>query len=272
LLADSESFIRRITLLREKVEAFDRYPFSIPAVKHLDSLNLDAKVTFLMGENGSGKSTLIEAIAVAAGFNAEGGTQNFSFATRRSESELHRVLRLVRGVRRPATGFFLRAESYFNVATNIEEMDSDPWANALRGPPVIDSFGGTSLHEQSHGESFMALVKHRFGKNGLYILDEPEAALSPKRQLELLRSMYELAEQKNCQFIVATHSPILLGYPKALLYELSAEGIHPTIYEATEHYTVTRDFLLNREKHLRELLGEQEELEELEWLRSTRKS
>src|SRR5882724_10652848 len=151
-------FLRAIRLVRDEVPGFDAYPFSIPAIRSLDELALDPKVTFLIGDNGSGKSTLIEAIAVLAGFNAEGGSKNFRFATRSSESPLHKYMRPVRGVQRPRDGFFLRAESYFNVATEIENLDKAPG----RGPPLITSYGGVSLHEQSHGESFLALATHRF--------------------------------------------------------------------------------------------------------------
>jgi len=249
-----DAFVRAITLLREKVESFERYPFSIPAIRALDSLDLHPKVTFFVGENGSGKSTLIEAIAVAARFNAEGGSQNFNFATRRSESELHTAIRLVRGVRRPKTGYFLRAESYFNVATEVDRIARE----VPRGRDVLEAHGGRSLHEQSHGESFLALVQNRFYANGLYILDEPEAALSPQRQLSFLVSLDELARRKNCQFIIATHSPIILAYPEATIYGLGSRGPTKVAYEDTEHYALTRDFLQNRERYLRRLFGNDE--------------
>lgn len=250
--AAREMFIREVVLQRDKVADFARYPFSFFAVRHLETLKPHPKVTFFVGENGSGKSTLVEAIAVAAGFNAEGGTANFNFATRRSESPLHAALKLVRGVRRPRNGFFLRAESYFNVASHIEEMDREP---AL-APPVINSYGGVSLHEQSHGESFLALVKNRFGADGLYILDEPEAALSPQRQLALLKLIDELAEKKRSQFIIATHSPIILAYPEALILSLDgANGPEAVDYEETEHFKLTRDFLVDRVRYLNRLLG-----------------
>jgi predicted ATPase len=238
-----EVFIREVVLLRDKVPDFGRYPFSIPVVRHLDKLRLHPKVTFFVGENGSGKSTLIEAVAVAAGFNAEGGSRNFNFATRRSESELHQFLRLVRGVRRPRTGYFLRAESFFNLASEIE-----------RNPDAVAGHGGVVHHEKSHGEAFLALVQHRFFANGLYILDEPEAALSPQRQLALLKLIDELAQQKASQFIIATHSPIVLAYPDAVIYSLDGEnGATAVEYESTEHFALTRDFLLNRERYLKRL-------------------
>ncbi|MFT3694911.1 MAG: AAA family ATPase [Kofleriaceae bacterium] len=244
-------YLRAVRLVRDSVEDFSVYPFSIPAIHGLEQLDLDAKITFLVGENGAGKSTLIEAIAVLAGFNAEGGTKNFRFGTRRSESKLHQFMRPVRGVRRPRDGFFLRAESYFNVATEIENLDREP----LGAPRVIDSYGGVSLHEQSHGESFLALATHRFGGHGLYILDEPEAALSPKRQLSLLAIIHDLVEHQASQFVIATHSPILMAYPGARIYQLSTAGIQPIAYEETEHYSLTRDFLNSPERYFKNLFG-----------------
>jgi predicted ATPase len=240
----SDQFAIEVRLKRGEVPSFDGYPFSLPAIRNLDVLPLHRAVTLLVGENGSGKSTLLEAIAVAAGFNAEGGTKNFRFGTRSSHSPLYEYLRLVKGVRRPKDGFFLRAESFFNVATEIERLDSEGG-----GPPVIDSYGGRSLHEQSHGESFMALMMHRFGGNGLYLLDEPEAALSPQRQLSALARIHDLVKA-NSQFIIATHSPILLAYPDAYIYSCSSEGIELTDYTDTEHYRVTRDFLANPKRML----------------------
>ena len=205
------------------------------------------QVTYFVGENGSGKSTLLEAIAVAAGFNPEGGSMNFRFSTRSSESSLAGAIRLVRSVRRPRTGFFLRAESFFNLATAIEQLDKQPG-----GSPIIGSYGGRSLHEQSHGESFIALALHRFGPNGLYILDEPEAALSPLRQMSMLRRMRDLVQQ-GCQFIVATHAPILLSYPGAWIYELDEHGLRRVDYENTATVRVTREFLDDRDATLTEL-------------------
>lgn len=232
-------YLRGVRLVRESVVDFDVYPFSIPSIRSLEALELDGKVTFLIGENGAGKSTLIEAIAVLAGFNAEGGSKNFRFGTRRSESCLHQFMRPVRGHRRPRDGFFLRAESYFNVATEIERLDEEPSG----GGSIIGLYGGVSLHEQSHGESFIALATHRFRGQGLYILDEPEAALSPQRQLSLLSVIHDHVEERGSQFVIATHSPILMAYPNALIYRLGASGIERVAYEETEHYRITREFL-----------------------------
>lgn len=216
-------------------------------------LLLEQPVTFLVGENGTGKSTLLEAIAVAAGFNAEGGTRNFTFSSRETHSQLYEYLHLVKGVRRPRDGFFLRAESFYNVASNIDDLNKIPTSR----PPLIDSYGGKSLHEQSHGESFLALVLNRFGGEGLYLLDEPEAALSPSRQMSLLAYLHQLVE-RNSQLVIATHSPILMAYPGAYIYVLSKdEGICRTPYEQTEHYIVTREFLNHPEKMIQYLLCEE---------------
>src|SRR5580704_1919087 len=242
-------FVRSVALRRDKVQSFDQYPFCLPVVKALTQIDLHAKVTFFVGENGSGKSTLLEAIAISLGFNAEGGSKNFRFGTRRSHSVLHEYLRLAKGFKRPRDGFFLRAESFFNVATEIENLDAEP----SFGPPVIDSYGGRSLHEQSHGESFLALMLERFGGQGVYILDEPEAALSPQRQLAVLSRMHDLVRDDS-QFVVATHSPILMAYPDACIYRCDEDGLTKVAYQDTEHFKVTRDFLANPERMLRVLM------------------
>ena len=215
----SRQYLSQVRLRRDDVPSFDRYPFALPAVRHLDVLDFHPQVTFLIGENGSGKSTLLEAIAISLGFNPEGGTKNFHFGTRASHSELHDYIRLAKGIKRPRDGFFLRAESFFNVATEIEKLDSEPG-----GPPIIDSYGGLSLHEQSHGESIMALMLRRFGGHGLYLLDEPEAALSPHRQLSALARLHDLVRDSS-QFVIATHSPILMAYPDAWIYNISTGGV-----------------------------------------------
>jgi len=246
-------YLRGVSLRREDVPSYDSYPFSIPAVRELRGLEFHPDVTFIIGENGCGKSTLLEAIAAAWGFNPEGGTVNFRFSTRASHSELHTHLRLVKSTRRPKDGFFLRAESFFNVATDIERMDAEP----TLGSPVINSYGGRSLHEQSHGESFLALMLHRFGGNGLYILDEPEAALSPARQLAVLRRIHQLVEEHS-QFIIATHSPILMAYPSAKILLLDDTGFTEVRYEETEHYAVTKAFLADPRHMLEQLFADDE--------------
>ena len=233
------------------------YLAELPAVRFLEksgSLPINADVTFLVGENGTGKSTLIEAIAVACGFNPEGGTKNFSFSTSGDGENFHSDLWehiAVSRIRYPKDGFFLRAESFFNVATYIDKLDRIPGAGAR----IIGGYGGISLHEQSHGESFLALVQNRFFGNGLYILDEPEAALSPMRLMTLIAELSRLVKQDS-QFIISTHSPILLAFPGAEVLQLSDSGIERVGYRDTEHYRVTRRFLENPEKMLRYLTEE----------------
>ena len=245
----SKQYVSQVRLKADQVASFDRYPFCLPAVRHLGTLELHPKVTFVVGENGSGKSTLLEAIAVAYGFNPEGGTRNFGFNTRGSHSCLHEFIRLSKGIKRPRDGFFFRAESFFNLATEIEHLDGE----AAAAPRIIDAYGGKSLHEQSHGESFWALVMNRFGGRGFYVLDEPEAALSPQRQLALLSRIHELANDDS-QFIITTHSPILMAYPDAWVYQCSADGIERVRYQDTEHFQVMHDFVVNPERMLDILL------------------
>ncbi|MBC2721194.1 AAA family ATPase [Desulfosporosinus sp.] len=244
----SDQYIRSIKLNRAEIPSFSEYPFNLAAIKNLDSLAFHPQVTFIVGENGSGKSTILESIAVAYGFNAEGGTKNFNFSSRATHSELNKHIRLIKGLKRPEDGFFLRAESFYNLASNIDELDSEQ----SFGPPLIDSYGGKSLHEQSHGESFFAVFQNKFRGNGLYILDEPEAALSPSRQMSMITRMHELVQQGS-QFIIATHSPIIMAYPHAQIYEIQ-EGLERITYEGTEHYQIMRAFLNNTQKMLDILL------------------
>ncbi len=227
------------------------YPFNLPVVRRTDAIEFHPRVTFLVGENGSGKSTLIEALAVAWGFNAEGGSKNFAFNTRASHSPLHRFVRPVRSTIRPHDGYFLRAESFFNVQTEIERLDEEPGA----GPKIARSYGKRALHEQSHGEAFFSLFENRLMGDGLYIMDEPEAALSPARQLSFLAKLHDLVLAQS-QLIIATHSPIILGYPDAWIYQASEHGLERVEYEDTEHFQITRGFLNRRETYLKVLLEE----------------
>lgn len=249
-LLTSSLYVNRVSLSKEIPP--DGYLSALPVVKNLKEMGgirFRRNVTFLVGENGVGKSTLVEGIAVAMGFNPEGGTVNFSFSTRESHSELYRYLTVARGYRKHRDGFFLRAESFYNVATNIDEMDEEPGL----GEKVAASYGGVSLHRQSHGESFMALVENRFGGNGLYILDEPEAALSPMRLMRLMCYMQELVN-KDSQFIISTHSPVLMTFPGAEVLEITEDGIDSVDYKKTEHFIVTKRFMDAPEQMLQSLL------------------
>jgi predicted ATPase len=242
----SAQYLRELVLRREAVPDFNSYPFSIPAIHNLDHLPLHPAVTFFVGENGSGKSTLLEGIAVAIGLNPEGGSRNFNFATRETHSVLEEYLQVVRGIARPRDSFFLRAESLYNVATEIERLDSG-------GPGLLASYGGRSLHRQSHGESFLSLIMHRFGGAGVYLLDEPEAALSPVRQMSFLAAIHQLV-QADSQLIIATHSPIILAYPNAWIYQFGDHPPRRTEYTETEHYLITREFLEHTDRMLEVLL------------------
>ena len=222
------------------------YPFNIPSVRDLAKIRFHPHVTFFVGENGSGKSTVLEAIAVALGFGPEGGTKNVQFQTTRSVSPLHNALRLARGTPKPSDGYFLRAESFFNVATYMDEVG------------YLAGYGNRSLHERSHGESFMALLVHKLRGNGIYLLDEPEAALSPSRQMAALRAIHQLVLASS-QFVIATHSPILLAYPNARIIQFDGTGLTEVRYEDTEHYGVTRDFLNNYDSRLERLLSDEED-------------
>lgn len=234
-------FIKSLKIEWDRIDHHS-YLRHIPALQFEGELEFRKNIVFFVGENGTGKSTLLEAIAVAYGFNAEGGTRNYSFSTYDSHSELHRALKLTRGFLRPKWSYFLRAESFYNVATK-EEQYADEFHPSAR------------YHEKSHGESFLALAQNSFRPGGLYLLDEPEAALSPQRQLTLLIEINRLARQ-GAQFIIASHSPILLGVPDVQILSFDKDSIHECAYEDTESYQVTEMFINNREYFLRRLLEE----------------
>jgi predicted ATPase len=245
-------YLLHVELLRDRIADAGRFPYHLPAVRHLDTLTFHPKVTFLVGENGSGKSTLLEAIAVLCRLNPEGGSRNFNFATRASHSRLDECLRLARTPARPGDSYFLRAESFYNVASEIERLDQEGG-----GPPIIRAYGGRSLHDQSHGESFFALFENRFRDHGLYLMDEPEAALSPRRQIQFLGLLHDYVKRGG-QFLIATHSPIIMAYPDARIYLLDAGGIREVAYTDTEHYLVTRGFLTNPQRTLSVLLADED--------------
>lgn len=245
MITPQPAFLPSIHLNREEAAGRDRYPFNIPAVRNLHTLELHPAVTFFVGENGTGKSTLLEAVAVKLGFNPEGGSKNFNFETRATHSELHHFLRIERAFGTRATdGFFLRSESFYNVATQVEALG-------------VSGYGDKLLHEQSHGEAFVSLLTNRLQGEGIYIFDEPEAALSPSRQLSVLSYLHRLVYHHS-QLIIATHSPILLAYPLASIYSFSETGIKKIAYEETEHYRITKMFL-DRREHMIDLLLREEE-------------
>ena len=239
-------YLQSAALRPDAVVDLERYPFTIPAIRDFVQMDFHRDVTFFVGENGSGKSTMLEALAVALGFGKDGGTRSVRItAVSDQVSGLHEHLRLSKSYKKPDDSYFLRAESFFNVASYMDEM-----------PEYLDSYGGKSLHAQSHGEAFMATMLNKLRGKGLYLLDEPEAALSPSRQLAALSVIHQLVEDDS-QLIIATHSPILLAYPHARIYMFTGGGIHEVAYEDTEHYAVTRDFLNNYPRRLEQLFEDE---------------
>src|SRR6059036_3895821 len=239
-------FLHRAQSLPDKFDPA-RYPFNLRAFSQGIDLAFRSTVTLFVGENGSGKSTLLEALAECCGFNSEGGNRDHHRATFADRSELAQALRLS-WLPKVTEGFFLRAESFYNFATYIEQVSD------------LRAYGGRSLHSQSHGESFLSLFANRF-EQGIYILDEPEAALSPQRQLSFLKIIHDLATPRHAQFLIASHSPILLAYPGALIFDLDGDEIRPTTYQETKHYQVTRDFLNSPERFFKHLLRKVDEPE-----------
>ncbi|WP_128100974.1 AAA family ATPase [Paenibacillus sp. DCT19] len=232
-------YLKSVELLHDQVSQKNQHPFDIPTVASLGRLEFKRNITFFVGENGSGKSTLLEGIAYQCGFNTAGGGRNNYYDTHASESSLGHYLRLG-WLPKISNGFFMRSESFYQFASHVEEVGS------------LKHYGGQSLHKQSHGESFLSLFMNRFNSKGIYLLDEPEAALSPARQLSLLRILHDLSDTS--QFIIATHSPIILGYPGASILSFDHGSIQEVEYEDTEHVQITRSFLENRDRMLKELL------------------
>lgn len=237
----AKPYLQRITALFGDEVDFEQHPYTVPAVRNLESISFHPDVTFFIGENGAGKSTLLESIALALGFSMEGGTKGVRLNTAHEDAPLFESLKLSRSFRAPRDGYFFRAESFHNVATYMDEVG------------YLDGYGGRSLHTRSHGEAFMAVLLNKFKGKGLYLLDEPEAALSPNRQLAALTAIHQLVEDES-QFIIATHSPILLAYPNAKILLFDGTGITEVAYEDTEHYAVTRDFLNHYPRRLEQLL------------------
>jgi len=238
-------FLRSARIKQDFSVPVNEFPFTIPAIGADFAMEFGANVTFFVGENGSGKSTVIEALAVACGFNASGGSRNNVYDHTKTESPLSGALRLSWNTKMNQ-GFFLRAESFFNFASHIDEQQSQGIADFLH------PYGGKSLHQMSHGEAFLALLKHRF-THGVFFLDEPEAALSPTRQLAFLALLHTMESSGKCQFVIATHSPILLAYEPSTIYQFGQDGISTAKYKDTEHYRVTKDFLDAPEAYVRSL-------------------
>lgn len=235
-------YLKTVSIIRENIESFDHYPFSIPAIRNFHQIEFKSNVTFFVGENGSGKSTLLEAIAHQCSFNTAGGGRNNFYDVPASDSVLGNYIKLS-WMPKITNGFFLRAESFYHFASHIDDVDDTGFK----------SYGGCSLHKQSHGESFLALFANRFKGKAIYLLDEPEAALSPSRQLAFLRILHDLTGSGDAQFIIATHSPILLGYPNSVILSFDDGEINEIDYEMTNHYLITKYFLLHREKVLSDL-------------------
>ncbi|PKM77237.1 MAG: AAA family ATPase [Firmicutes bacterium HGW-Firmicutes-15] len=238
-------FLKTVSLLRENIRSFNVYPFSIPAIKSLHEIELKSMVTFFVGENGSGKSTLLEAIAQQCSFNSAGGGRNNVYEVHAAESALTDYIKLS-WMPKITNGFFLRAESFYHFASHIDDVDDTDYRD----------YGGSSLHKQSHGESFLSLFINRFRGKAIYLLDEPEAALSPSRQLAFLRILHDLARSGDAQFIIATHSPILMGYPNSVILNFDDSKIDEVDYDMTDHYQITKYFLQHREKVLADILDE----------------
>ncbi len=238
-------YIRAVELSPSAYTCRGRFPMTLPAIQKLGELELHPNVSFIVGENGTGKSTLLEAIAISCGFNPEGGSRSFNFSTNDTHSDLSDFIKVTKGAASPDDGYFLRAESMYNLASNIDELNEDDGE-------LIRFYGGKSLHAQSHGEAFVSLMMNRFGGKGLYILDEPEAALSPTRQMALISRINDLVKRQS-QFIIATHSPIIMSYPNAQIFDIE-NGYQIIDYKDTKHYAVTKEFLNNPEKMLKILL------------------
>lgn len=238
-------YLKSLSIMKERIENYNKYPFNIPAIRSLDKLHFKKNVTFFIGENGSGKSTLLEAIADVCGFNPAGGGRNNTYMLEHAQSDLSDFVRLS-WLPKMTQGFFLRAESYYNFATHLERLEDSQ---------AYLPYGGKSLHEQSHGESFLSLFVNRFDQKGIYLLDEPEAALSPARQLTFLKILRDLVKLGKTQFIIATHSPIIMAYPDAQIFTFDTSPIAEIVYEETDHYQITKGFLENRQSYLHKLFN-----------------
>jgi predicted ATPase len=244
--------LKTISLLRERVVRWDEYPFNIPPIGSLNSLEITSRVCFFVGENGTGKSTLLEAVAAHYGFGREGGNRNISFETTSSVRSIDPLVRAIQVgfTNRTGSGFYLRAESFFNLASYVDSVGG------------FDSYGGKSLHAQSHGESFLSLLQHRFSRSGFYVMDEPEAALSPQRQMSFLVLLHDLlTDNSNIQFLIATHSPILLAYPDAQILSFDDGHVHEIGYRESQPFQLVSRFVAAPERYINALFSDPREPE-----------
>lgn len=247
--------LKRIALLRDRVKDWDSYPVCLPVIRNLQEISFRSRICFFAGENGTGKSTLLEAIAAHYGFGREGGTRNFRNDSTESNCSVDPLVRALRLSfdNRTGAGFFLRAESLFNAVSYMDELDKEGGF----GPPISSFYGGRSLHTRSHGETFFTVLDLKFRRNGLFLLDEPEAALSPQRQLAFLVLIHDvLRAYRDAQFIISSHSPVLLGYPEAQILSFDDGLIHEIEYEQTASLQIVRRFLNHRKRFLEELFKE----------------
>ena len=247
-----------LSLIPDRIISRDLYPFTVPAIASLSELRFQSRVTFFAGENGSGKSTLLESIALNYGLSLDGGNRNFAFTAEAPTDDTYPLARALRLGFRPARtgeGFFFRAETLFNLASAIDKSDEEQ--EGLPGTPIIQFYGGRSLHTRSHGEAFFTVLGNKFRRSGLFLLDEPEAALSPQRQLAFLVLIHDtLKDYPDAQFIISTHSPILLGYPEAQILSFDGGSLHEIAYEETSAVQIVRRFTMDRKNFVAELFGE----------------
>lgn len=245
-------FLKRITIDWSSLDSTSRtrFPFNIPALRSMDEYNFEKNITFFIGDNGTGKSTLLEAIGMSCGFSIVGG-RDLTISKEKDDVSLASILKLS-WLPKISNGFYFRAETFDTFANYIDELAKEPFDGGAAYRP----YGGKSLNEQSHGQAFLSFFTNRLNKKGLYLLDEPESALSPQNQLAFMRILWELDKSGQAQFIIATHSPILMAYPNAQILQFSETGIKAVQYEQTEHYNLTKDFLNNKERYFRMLFDE----------------